>query len=146
MLFKDRIHPTLGQGAQQEIGGKEGVAQQHVTTRQGIELKAQQGLLIGSLATTSADGGIEHCTAAKADQADKSALREPQSRLLTSRLGKVSLIGLGIRHDDSGTINQANRTTSPVPSRWGVGRQPLTCVTAAKVLTIAVGIRWRARQ
>ena len=122
MLFKDRINPALDQSAEQEVGSKERIAHQHIAPHQGVDLAPEQGLLVASFAAAGADRGVEHGTAAQADQADDPALRESQSRLLAAGLREVGLIGVGIGHDHRGPIHQSHRTPPPVPCRRGMGR------------------------
>jgi len=108
MLLEDRIDSSFDQRAEQEIGRKERIAHQHIAPYQGIELAAQQGLLVATFAATGADCRIEHSAAAQADQADDPALREPQPRLLATGLRESGLIGIGVGHD-------ARRTRRPAP-------------------------------
>lgn len=118
VLLEDRIDAPFVQVCQQEIGGVERIAQQHLATLQRVEHRPQQRLLVAAFAVVAAARRIQDGAAAQTDQGRHAAQRKTHARFLATRLGIARLIGRRIGHRDGRAVDQARRPTSPLPRGW----------------------------
>jgi hypothetical protein len=76
VLLEQAIDTAALQLAKQEVGWKEGIAEQNVAVRAPIEQATQQRLLVAAFALTGAGGRIEQGAASQTEQPHHAAQRK----------------------------------------------------------------------
>jgi hypothetical protein len=90
----------------------------------GLELAIDltvQSQLTGLFALVGSHGSLEHCPDGQADDHENARDREAEPGFLTSRLGVLSLVGFGVRHDDRGAVEELDGPAYKQPLRVGLG-------------------------
>ena len=118
ILLKHAVDPSLHQVAEEDIRRIERIAKQDIVCRERIKHASQQGLLLAALACARTCGRIEHRATTETDQRHRTADREAQTGLLTAWLRIVRLVFFRVRQGYGGTIDQARRSSLPMPPGW----------------------------
>ncbi len=117
MLANENVDTLLRQASDAEIAGKIPIGDDDITWAKFVHQSPQHRGFTRLLALARANRPLQYGATGQRNDTNQAGQREAQPGLLSLRLWEHLLVALGIRHRNSGSIDEFDVTAAPQPWR-----------------------------